>query len=330
MISTKLIKLENIEVGARLRDLRLDMVDEIAKSIRKGVGVLLQPIVIRPKPKGGGYLLVVGRHRLEAERKLGNKTIECRIVEMDDDQAMLAEIDENLVRADLTKKEIDYHIVERKKLYEKLHPQAKQGGAPGKAGGGKKARTDEERQQVSSFAEDTAKKTAVSKRTVQRAVARAKAGDTAAEPKTSKPKKKVTAPPAPPTEPVDNTTTKPNGKTGNSGDPDETAAQMKAAHAANEGNEEQAADIAVKPKPAPSKSAKALAEFKIACDHWLPLLNKDDLAKAVVHANGVYRTVKLKTVDVPETPPVPERPPVDKPVDHVEPADTAAPEVAVQ
>jgi ParB family transcriptional regulator, chromosome partitioning protein len=237
-ISTKLIKLENIEVGSRLRDLRPDVVEEMAKSIKKGG--LLQPIVIRPNPNGG-YLLVVGRHRLEAERKLGYKAVECRIVKMDDAQALLAEIDENLVRADLTKKEINHHIIERKKLYEKLHPQTKQGGAPGKAGGGKRARTDEERQKVSSFAEDTAKKTGVSKRTVQRAVARAKAGE---ETKPKPPKKPKTKAVKPATDPTETTT-------GNDTDPQASADKRKAENAAAEAAAE-AGEAAGESNPEPA------------------------------------------------------------------------------
>lgn len=254
-VSTKLIKIENIEVGVRLRELQPLAVEVIAESIVDGG--LQQPIMIRPKPKGG-YILVFGRHRLEAERKLGSKTIECRITEMNDDQARLAEIDENLYRSNLSKKEIAYHIAERKKVYEKLYPQTKQGGASGKAGGGKKANNDK----VSSFAEDTAKKMGVSKRTVERAVA--KASGTAAKPKTKKP---VAA------------------STGNGTDPDEGADQMRAAHAANESDPETEGASADKPKS--NAKSKAKSEFIYACDHWLPLMSKDDQAEALKYARDV-------------------------------------------
>lgn len=52
----------------------------------------------------------------------------------------------------------------RKDIYEALHPEARHGGAPGKAGGGKKTTG------VSSFAEDASRKTRVSVRTIQRQV----------------------------------------------------------------------------------------------------------------------------------------------------------------
>ena len=48
------------------------------------------------------------------------------------------------------------------------------------------------------------------------------------------------------------------------------------AYAANETG----AGPTAKPKPAPSKSSKALAQFKVACDHWLPLLNERDQDQA--------------------------------------------------
>ncbi|MGC1387325.1 MAG: ParB N-terminal domain-containing protein, partial [Steroidobacteraceae bacterium] len=53
------------------------------------------------------------------------------------------------------------------------------------------------------------------------------------------------------------------------------------AHAANETD----AGPTAKPKPAPSDSVEALAEFKAACDLWLPQLNERDRDKASTHVN---------------------------------------------
>jgi ParB family chromosome partitioning protein len=137
---TQMIDLRDIVVQPnRMRQPRPEVVDELAASIE--AEGLLQPIVVRPHPEGAGFLLVAGWHRLEAKRKLKHETIECRVLDgLSADQARVAEIDENLIRADLTPSERAVHHAERKALYLKLHPETKHGGAPGKAGGGKKAK----------------------------------------------------------------------------------------------------------------------------------------------------------------------------------------------
>jgi hypothetical protein len=118
---TQMIGLSGIAVPPpRMRGLQPNKVDEIAESIRERG--LLQPIIIRPC-EGTGYLLIAGRHRLEAVRKLKHNSIECRILEaLSADEALVAEIDENLMRADLTPSERAAHHAKRKELYLKLHP----------------------------------------------------------------------------------------------------------------------------------------------------------------------------------------------------------------
>jgi type IV secretory pathway VirJ component len=59
-------------------------------------------------------------------------------------------------------------------------------------------------------------------------------------------------------------------------------------HAANETD----AGPTAKPKPAPSNSVEALAQFKVACDHWLPLLNERDQDQASTHANSMFEKLK--------------------------------------
>jgi ParB family chromosome partitioning protein len=54
-------------------------------------------------------------------------------------------------------------LLRRKAIYEQIHPETKRGGAPGKAGGGKRAKVAES----ATFARDTAAKTGVSPRTVR-------------------------------------------------------------------------------------------------------------------------------------------------------------------
>lgn len=139
----------------RLRDVT-PLVESIAQS------GLIEPIIVRRLPDGG-LVLVCGAHRLEAHRRLGRDTILARIIEVSALEAELIELDENLERIELTVLERGEHLLRRKEIYEQLHPQTKQGGAPGKKGGGKQAKDAT----VASFAEDTSKKTGLSIRTIQ-------------------------------------------------------------------------------------------------------------------------------------------------------------------
>ena len=78
------------------------------------------------------------------------------------------EIDENLVRDELTALERAEQLKRRKEIYEARHPETKHGGAAGTAGGGKVARAKGEI--ISSFADDTAAKMSVTPRSVQQDV----------------------------------------------------------------------------------------------------------------------------------------------------------------
>ena len=78
----------------------------------------------------------------------------------------LAEIDENLIRNELTELDEALHLAERKEIYETLHPETKTGGAPGAGKGkGKSVYKD---CTVQSFQTDTAKKVGKTSRTVER------------------------------------------------------------------------------------------------------------------------------------------------------------------
>ncbi len=108
--------------------------------------------------------LIHGRHRLEAYRLLGHKSIPAMIHEMNDLQAELAEIDENIQRSQLTALEEAQALKRRKAIYEKLHPQTKQHRAGGHARHGSAG-------DKLSFAEDAAETTGKGRRTIERAVA---------------------------------------------------------------------------------------------------------------------------------------------------------------
>ena len=137
-VRTEEIGLRGIAVHPdRLRKLNPAVVKKLAASMKERGQ--LHPIILRPRGTiGFGYILVAGRHRLEAARKLKWPCIRAEIRDgLDAVEAELAEIDENLVRAELSPAERDLHLARRKELYEGKHPETKHGGAPG-AGRGKR------------------------------------------------------------------------------------------------------------------------------------------------------------------------------------------------
>lgn len=161
----------------RLRAVRPDVVDALAESMRQ-IG-LTNPITLRPR-EGLGYYLIAGRHRLEAARKLKWGSIQAIVLDgLDVAEAELMEIDENLIRADLSPAERAIHVDARKTLYEKLHPETKRGSAGGAATRAKhkgKAKSQDETQPPDAFIDDTTKKTGKSRATTARDAKRGKDG----------------------------------------------------------------------------------------------------------------------------------------------------------
>jgi N6-adenosine-specific RNA methylase IME4 len=135
-----------------------DHVAQLIESIGE-IG-LLNPITVDRH-----FNLIAGRHRLEAHRKLGLASIQANVVDLDEIHAEMARIDENLVRKVGTALERAEMLSDRKELYERMHPETKQGGAAGKKGGGKS-----KNEMISGFASDTAKKIGTTDRSVQQYV----------------------------------------------------------------------------------------------------------------------------------------------------------------
>lgn len=126
------IKTALIYRGERARPLDRGHIAALAESI-KDAG-LINPIMVRPVRRHHGgilrdvYEIVAGNHRYEAVTSLGWEDVECRVVEdMDDLKIELAEIDENLIRANLSKAQEAIAIHRRKEIYEALHPETKRG-----------------------------------------------------------------------------------------------------------------------------------------------------------------------------------------------------------
>lgn len=120
----------------------------------------------RESPAGPAlFVLVAGAHRIEAARSLGLPQIEAVVIGADDGEYRLIEIDENLMRADLTTLDRARFLAERKKVYLDLHPDRRRGGD--RRSTAAQARDPREH---ASWAEEAIEHILLSPRAVQRAV----------------------------------------------------------------------------------------------------------------------------------------------------------------
>jgi hypothetical protein len=159
-------RISDIAVGDRKRE--LGDISQLAQSIQE-LG-LINPITIL-----SDGTLVAGRHRLAACESLEWEEIDVSIAQLDQLHAELAEIDENLVRSELNWTDRDKQFRRRKEIYEVLHPETRQG-AKGGWHNNKTDKLENDTMSVSrSFSEDTAAKTGVSERTIERSIQRAEA-----------------------------------------------------------------------------------------------------------------------------------------------------------
>jgi hypothetical protein len=102
--------------------------------------------------------------------RLSPGEIEATVVSLGEAERQLWEIDENLMRADLTELEQSEHLLKRQEIYEWWRPETKRGGDRGNQHTGGKPSQDDNL----SFSQDTAAKTGIDQRTVQRSTRRAK------------------------------------------------------------------------------------------------------------------------------------------------------------
>jgi len=107
------VEIARIQVGQRKRKLDEAKVRSLAESLQ--IVGQLQPITVARR-EYGNYRMIAGLHRLEAAKLLGWETIEAQEFEGDVVAAELAEIDENLMRNDLTVLEQGEHLARRQEL----------------------------------------------------------------------------------------------------------------------------------------------------------------------------------------------------------------------
>lgn len=92
------LRLDAIQFPAKARPTNATAVVELSRSIRE-IGLQSAPTVIE---RDGAYILVAGRHRIEALRVLGIESVLVRVVDFTDIEARLWAISENLHRTELT------------------------------------------------------------------------------------------------------------------------------------------------------------------------------------------------------------------------------------
>lgn len=164
-----------IFTSGRLRETDAKQVAALAESIKE-VG-LLNPItcyrreIIRNGQKADGYGLVAGAHRLEACKSLGWREVPAIVVDLDDDDRIIAECDENLCASKLTASEQAMFTAKRKEAYLRKYPETANGR-------NQHDRVGEVCQP--SFADDQSEKTGVSARTVRQNAERGEKVTTAA------------------------------------------------------------------------------------------------------------------------------------------------------
>jgi ParB family chromosome partitioning protein len=123
-----MVALGDVEACHRLRPVSDAAVGALIASIGE-MGMMKDPIHVR-RTRDGTLHLVAGGHRLEAARRLGWETVPAFVHrDMRDDDARLMEIDDNLCHAEMSPLELAVFCAERKRLYEKLHPETRAGHA---------------------------------------------------------------------------------------------------------------------------------------------------------------------------------------------------------
>lgn len=120
---TTQVPVGDIIVRSRLRPVSDAAVESLIASIGE-LGVMKDAVHLRKRKEG--LFLMAGAHRLEAATRLGWATIPAKIwADVTDDWALLMEVDDNIAGAELNPLDTAVFLATRKKIYERLHPEAK-------------------------------------------------------------------------------------------------------------------------------------------------------------------------------------------------------------
>lgn len=161
MVDIQSIPLALIDLGPRLRAIDQDFAQLLAGAMAdNGQQTAVE---VRPMP-GGRFDLVAGGHRMAAAAINEWTHIDATITPMTDDEKELRQIDENLLRRELSPFDRATFLAHRQAVYLRLHPDTGRGKA------GADARWMQRTQM--SFASETGDKLRVSPRHIRRMIAR--------------------------------------------------------------------------------------------------------------------------------------------------------------
>lgn len=161
----QLVRLAEVKSDQRLRPVSAAGVQAILASVAE-IGRIKDPIHVRRDKKG--LTLLAGGHRLAAYAEMGIEEAEAWVWSgITNDQARLIEIDDNLAGAEMNPLDTAVFLAERKRVYERLHPETK--AATGAELVARRWNTADT-MSVVSFARVTAEKFGISERHVRRLV----------------------------------------------------------------------------------------------------------------------------------------------------------------
>ncbi len=160
------IRLSEIRADQRLRPVSHAGVQAILASVAE-IGRIKDPIHVRRSKKG--LTLLAGGHRLAAYAEMKIEEADAWVWSgITDDDARMIEIDDNLAGAEMSPLDTAVFLAERKKIYERMHPETRQKTGAALAAARWHA---SDTMSVASFAATTAEKFGMSHRHVFRLLA---------------------------------------------------------------------------------------------------------------------------------------------------------------
>ena len=180
-----MIPIESLVIAKNRRKINPDVVNELIESIRDNG--MLHNIIVTKVPDDAAqqmpmHCLVAGHHRVLACKALGMTEIDAKIIDVSTSQQRVAELHENMIRAEITHLERAEWTAELKDIHEAMFPETRNNMAQGLG----KMRSSSELNAVSalsskppesiekpqSFVKEMVKKTGKSKRTIEATVRR--------------------------------------------------------------------------------------------------------------------------------------------------------------